>query len=75
MTSFIVAGFHHPDVPLWQKILLRGLYPLIRAYLLWVLDIRPESAKAGLLKAREIIKEVEAHLAKAKYIMNTESPR
>jgi len=67
-------GIHDEEIPPWQKAILKVAWPLLRKFLIKVLDVTKENADACLKKAEEFFEQTDKMLAKNQYLMGTEEP-
>jgi len=67
-------GFNEDGIPNWQKTILKFMWPLLRKFLIKVLDVTKENADSDLKKAEEFFEQMDKILSKNKYILGTEEP-
>ncbi|TRY67759.1 hypothetical protein TCAL_07806 [Tigriopus californicus] len=74
-SALTIWGLHSPNVPEWQKYLLKAMMPLLRAFLCKVANITPEGALDGWKKSEKTFKEIDALLSDGRaYLLNTNHP-
>ena len=49
-------------IPQWQKYLLRGLLPLLKFFVVKLLNVNFEGAEDGLKKAKNFLREMDQRL-------------
>jgi len=69
-----VWGIHDEEIPAWQRAILKVAWPLLRKFLIKVLDVTKENADACMKKAEEFFEQTDKMLAKNQYLMGTEEP-
>ena len=56
-------GADHPEVPAWQRLLVRALFPLTVTYLRWALRITEERYLSSVQRIEALLSEVDTLLA------------
>jgi len=70
-----VWGLYQPNIPQWQKVLLKFLSPVFVKILINRLRVNAEDTKKSLENAYKIIKEVDSLLSDGrKFLLNTSQP-
>lgn len=67
-------GIHETDIPPWQKTILKFTWPLLRKFIIKVLDVTKENSDSGLKKAEEFFDQTDKLLSKNKYLLGTDEP-
>lgn len=68
-------GIHIETIPQWQKVLLRALLPVLKAFLKKALNVTPEGSKSGMVKSKEFFKEIDDLLSDGrKFLLGTDYP-
>lgn len=74
-SAMTIWGLHSPNVPEWQKYLLKATMPLLRAFLCRVANINPDGALDGWKKSEKIFKEMDDLLSDGReYLLDTKYP-
>ena len=70
-----VWGIYQPNIPQWQKNLLKLLAPIFVKFLETGLKVTAEESKRSMENANKIMDEVESLLSDGrKFILNTSQP-
>ena len=67
-------GLHETEIPPWQKGLLKLTLPILKTFLINILNINKEHSDEHLKKAEEMLEETDKILAKNSFLLGTEKP-
>jgi len=74
-TGLKVWGAYQPTIPLWQRLLLRAIIPILLVFMKTVLKLKKKIARERLVLAKETFKKVDALLSDGrKYLTATPNP-